>query len=366
MAAHDLQRMNQSLQAMLSWLMLNRDYYTRLSQGEIKCVLVEGKTDQRLFMRSASDDTHIHAVGDILRSQDMLRQSYAARGMHAAPQPLYAKEAVINILTALKMADFMKAPKGASAWKVYGIIDSDYDSDGTTAVLSPNLFQTDTHDIETLLLMTDSALVLRILDGFFCEEDVKKAFTLAYQMARLRMATYDHAQKLSVSIQGQGSVPLWILARNRLRSMPDDDLSQFVKDDAIDVTRALAYMCGSSGDMSGDAGLPQNKLRVLTQNVLQDKTIRKCLDKDKTRWKVHWTTFKPDPDFYKITHGHDIARFLRHVTREKCTQLTEEQQNDIAHNLEFMMVDQYCLACLGQSNLGKSLIEKGIWIDAAD
>jgi len=360
MARLNAQHMSQSLMATLSWLEIKRDYYERLKRGEARFLLVEGKTDERLFVRNLyNDDVIVCAVGDIFQSQDVLRRNYSSScqglGTTEIRKPttelVNSKNAVIEILSAFHFAPVFNID--ASSWKVFGVVDSDYSNESETTSLQ-NLFMTDTHDIETLLLMTDETLLNRILNGLFSDDDIKKAYYLSYQLAILRTVFYADTYKTKIKTLEGEPILLWRTIKTRLRNMQDRTLGSIVIGDAIDVTKLVRYVY--------DGILLDNEVMEWSVRYMHDEIMKKHIDANTGKWKEHWDTFQLEEDFYQLTQGHDIARFLRYVTRNRRSDLSYEDQTRI-RNMEFLLVDNYCLSCLKKSQLGIDLINNRIWKD---
>lgn len=362
MARLNTQHMSQSLMATLSWLEIKRDYYERLKRGEARFLLVEGKTDERLFVRNLyNDDVIVCAVGDIFQSQDVLRQNYSSSCQRLRTtekcEPTFqfvnSKNTVIEILMAFRCPQLLNISIDASDWNVYGVVDSDYSNESETTSLQ-NLFLTDTHDIETLLLMTDETLLNRILNGLFSDDDIKKAYYLSYQLAILRTVLYADTYRTKVKTMEGEPILLWRTIKTRLRNMQDRTLDSLIIGDAIDVTKLIGYVY--------DGILVDNEVTKWATYYMQDKRMKDYFDANTGKWKERWDTFQLEEDFYQLTQGHDIARFLRYVTRNKRSDLSYEDQTRI-RNMEFLLVENYCLSCLKKSQLGINLINNRIWKD---
>ena len=143
--------------------------------------------------------------------------------------------------------------------------------------------------------------------------------------------------------------------------MPDEDIDLFVREWEIDVSLMISYACRYGPGASARNALPEKGLQALTRAVLKDKIITRSMEKDKKRWKMRGDSFKPDADFWSMTQGHDIARFLRYAAKDKMDLLNGEQLIKLMRNTEFMLVEQYHLSCFSKSELGGKLIKAGVW-----
>lgn len=137
----------------------------RLTQQAKIVILVEGSSDKKLYKRLLTfwEKYYVQTIQEVSQNQPQ-----KSRGN---------KQSVIQFLEDLETEE--------QRLQVIAIVDADFDHlDPKNAAQHPNLFRTDTHDLETLILK--SPVLEKILDEFASEEKLR-AYPLDFRQILLNL-----------------------------------------------------------------------------------------------------------------------------------------------------------------------------------
>lgn len=217
----------------------------RLTQQARVLVLVEGESDKKLYKRLLGflEGCYVQTI-----TQAIKKEQPASGGN---------KQAVIAFLRNLE-------PE-AQNLDIIAIVDADFDHlDPDNAAQLPNLFRTDTHDLETLMLK--SPVFDKILDEFGSEEK------LSEQEADLRGVLLRLGQPLGYL--------LWISLREDLGlSFEGLEFRKFIDDRKLTLNEA--EMLKTVKNRSS----PQAKAKIPDLSQLQDK-IQAYQQEEHDPWQV--------------------------------------------------------------------------------
>ncbi len=267
---------DRTLYSAINEICLKLNYLHQMRNAEQKAFIVEGFTDEEFINRVKKSNIFVFSIGDYINARaEMLNNSNA-------------KVAILDIFQRLQAPSFFNFPPGCGQWEIYGLIDRDY-GDDTQNCLRPRLFITDTHDIETLILFTDSEAVNRIKKFRVSTDAYRNVLHLAYQLACYRHALYKMENK-KIDLKDLSSSDGTI------------NYSAFVDNDTINPTKLLKMLY-----LKRDNQMPKKALNRLVQSIQNDRKIKKNFDKNGL-WRMKKESFSTDQveDFWQFVRGHDI------------------------------------------------------------
>jgi len=236
----------------------------RLTQQARILVLVEGESDKKLYKRLLGflENYYIQTIDTALKERKTFPEQDNLELIHGTRQGDQQnirgnKQAVIQFLGKLQTEE--------QRLNVLAIVDADFDHlDPSNAVQLPNLFRTDTHDLETLMLK--SPVFDKILDEFGSEEK------LSEQEADLRGVLLRLGQPLGYL--------LWISLREDLGlSFEGLEFRKFIDDRKLTLNEA--EMLKTVKNRSS----PQAKAKIPDLSQLQDK-IQAYQQEEHDPWQV--------------------------------------------------------------------------------
>lgn len=299
-----------------------------------KVLLVEGATDQKFIGHIKSNDTRCLSVADFMRA----RSAFSTSRSPAPPQ--YNSKVVIT--TILKHIAFFPEcfdfPKGAEKWPLYGLVDNDFDDSNDYARVT-KLFFTDTHDLETLMMATDSGLLMRLEQCNITADEMKAALYIANQMAAFRQAIKDNGNLNPGLINAQdGTI----------------DFESFTVGDKVDFGKLLEYISNKS-----EKPLSREKLKRTRDAITKD--LKKQLNKEGF-WKKTLESFSvnSDSDFWMDVNGHDVLSAICYKNpsvREVFINQGGYSQN---RDFEFALSEAYDYDCLKETKLYMKLQAAGL------
>lgn len=285
----------------------------------IRVLLVEGKTDEVFVAGKTADDIKCFPMGSILKARNAFRDDDAQNAVNS-------KEAIMQTVYGLNVLPAIIDCKGADKWKVYGIVDRDYD-DFEAYTCSRGLYVTDTHDIETLLISTDPAIWSRLEKCEIKQEDITKALFIAYQLAILRNA-----------IRQIGDVTI----RSIKSGSYDVDFSAFVDDGKIALRKLLDYLNERNKEIAPEAVLSSKDSEKLIQNILKDKQYKKLLNSE-GEFKTSIENFETDKidNFWIVVDGHDILALIKYINENAAVKYNDYTAYSLNRDFEMDLIKSY-------------------------
>lgn len=322
--ANDIQ---DSLNYMVNVIRMDCDYDLTLEPGKRtnKVLLVEGQTDQR-FMEG--------------RLRDDIRCEIANQTGTGAKAIANCKKAIVNVIYGLAGAGLIRIPGEYQDVVVYGMVDMDAGGVDQHADIR-NLFVTDTHDLETLILSTDRDILHRLAGCDIAQEDIHKALFMAYQIGKIREILHGLDMK-------------WPLAAG------EADYGEFIGEDSrVSAQELISYLrrkVRESANQSDDpfkigyyAPDPEAVHEATARckkldysKVEADKKARKWLDKE-GRWKGALETFDPSArqDLWTVINGHEFLSLLRYVNEDAAYQFEDHSAHRLNRKFEMALIDAY-------------------------
>ena len=285
-----------------------------------KMLLVEGKTDQIFMKKVIREDVRCTTVNGAFSNEQM-------RSMSQDEMSFHHKMVIMEVVYGLAVFPALIQTKGLEKLSLYGLVDRDFDPE-EAHTNTKKLFITDTHDLETLMLSSDSGIFSRLEKCTVTEEQLHTAYFISYQLAYLRSAINQNVPKEF------STTPI-------RAGLYDMDYDRFVEEGRISVPRLILYMSEFR-----ENGFSEQKTEPIIKKVLSAKTIKSKTDKDGT-WKQSADGFHPGriKDFFEIVNGHDILSVLRYYNPEakeayarcKSYAMNRQFETDLINTYDFSM-----------------------------
>lgn len=318
-------KINQYVELLADNIVLMRNY-AKFAGSSKRILVVEGSTDEKFVKKIINEDVWCVTALDAFSNEDCMMMS-EEKLVKAN------KEVIINVVYGLSVFPAVINTKGLDDWSVYGMVDMDFDS-AETHTNTSKLFITDTHDLETLLLSTDGDLLGRLDKCTLPEEDIKKAFFVAYQIGFARSIIKP-------------------VCKNELDLKPisagkeDIDYKQFIKNDRLDIVALMKFV--NKGAMNG---LSSAKLNQFIKKVLADKQVKKKVD-DSGVWKQCLEDFSNATvnDFWNKMIGHDILALIRFFNSDAKRVYSNSRGRSLNREFEFDLIDKYLYENIVTTNI---------------
>ncbi len=319
---------------LVSNLKFKLDYCMYLNKKR-KLIIVEGKTDQ-VFVEFIKED-YVDCIGaaNVFNSNNQLRSRPS--------EPINYKNAIVTIIRGITHipSPFIKYASDLDKWDLYGLVDSDFD-DIAFAKPTPRLFVTDTHDLETLLLSTDSDLLFKI-DGCSIQHgDISNAFFVAYQLALIRKEIENYKNHLNLQSVKSGSSVI--------------DFSSFVEDCKISVPDLIKYIGNNTPD-----GVSKSRVQSIVTSVCSCKSLKNKLD-NTGRWNQSvqdYLTSLP-ADFWRVVNGHDILQLLTYYSEDAARSFGESNGYSLNRSFELSLIKAYDYKHFKNTNLFEKMNMEGL------
>lgn len=227
-------------------------------------------------------------------------------------------------------------PKGAEKWPLFGLVDNDFGTEASFSRVS-NLFFTDTHDIETLMLATDPELLTRLHRCSISLEETTQALYMASQLSAFRQAIADNGTLSQRAISNNdGTV----------------DFSKFTEEDRISLPKIIDYI-----NSQADPPLSREKLKRTRERIAVD--MKKQLDKDGL-WKKPLSAFTADQDdpFWMDINGHDVLSAITYVNKTAKKAFSNTPRYALNREFEFALSEAYDYGQFRKTRLHKKLSDK--------
>ena len=289
---------------------------------EKRLLLVEGETDRLFIEKITNDDVNC-----------------ITPNMSFDPDSTNNKKAIVHALFGLFKPEMLCEPERSNVLElklkeklknlVFGMVDLDYDAPSSYEPM-PWLFVTDTHDLETLLLSTDEGdegLVRRLK---IPEDYSKKAYYLAYQLGFLR--------RVVAKLIDKGIVK----EKTFLKPMKSEaNYEKFVDKNTckINLEELLNFFEYNKNDKD---------------EILNNKEIRKKIDKDSFLWKGDLKDFDKSTyeDFWRVVNGHEILSLIRYIYQQEANEGAINEALPLLHaDFEKIIITEYDYSALEKTKI---------------
>ena len=304
--------------------------FNSFSKGEKKLLIVEGQTDER-FIRD-------HLNEDVLCL--VANKAFGLNNGFDARQSINHKNAIIHVIYGLsQIPTLIRCPQGSENWKVYGMIDMDFDEE-ERFTRTDKLFITDTHDLETLMISTDANLFEKIEDCIIRPEDLKKALFISYQLGKMKQIL-------------NGAVSTSPLSR----ASEQVDYSRFVLTDyRVSLLELIKYLNSESGGQ-----LNTTKVKKLYDRLCKDKSVKKMLTKEGI-WGKEINSFDISEidDIWNTVNGHDILSLLKYLNEDAAYKFRNRSSYHLDREFEIALVEAYDHTKFGDTEICSKMIKENV------
>ena len=297
-------------------------------------LMVEGKTDEAFITRVLIPEARCLPVVEFMRAKNAFSTS--------PPPKVNYKDVITTILKQISFfPDVFDFPSGAEKWPLYGLVDNDFGTERDFTRVT-NLFFTDTHDIETLMLSTDLMILTRLSSCSISEDETKRAVYLATQLAAFRKEIADDDVFNIRSINGpDGTV----------------DFSAFTEGDRINLFRFTEHVNNNTNPPISKEKLKRQQAKIMSR-------MKKHLDKE-GMWKKSYTVFempKDDPLWMEI-NGHDVLSAIKYINETAKKAFSNISGYAFDRTFEFALSKAYNYETFRSTRLYNKLLGKGLILE---
>ncbi len=294
-------------------------------------LLVEGKTDADFFKNCISKNGSCTSVSDLLRNRDPFRKESSViadrqNNKRVICNTVYGQEQLPQLIT---------PPRGFTA-VVFGVVDKDFDFDFDDYRMATRLFQTDAHDLETMMIEKDEDAFNRIDGISISAGELLEAEALAYEIALMYKGIRDYAHQ-----------PIKFLKQRGL------DYSKLVTGKDIDIAKTISFL---------NEQLSEADRR--SHNALQQKEVVNSISRD--NWKIvekdiFTLNNKGDfetwqyPTLWDDINGHDLLDAIAFVSKS-----VQQKYSRGNTRFETDLIDKYDYKKLSRTKLFQRMNTAGL------
>ena len=311
------------------------------SKDSVRILLVEGSTDKLFYEKKKNNDVSCFSMGDILKARSIIKDSTEKNVSNC-------KEAIMHTVYGLNVLPAIIDCKGADNWKVFGIVDRDYEEFSLYSN-SKGLFVTDTHDIETLIISSDPEIWDRFEDCEIKKEEIRNALYMAYQIAVLRDSIKEYS---SLTIRflkaGNGEV----------------NYSSIIDDGRVSLDSLLTYLNDANKERFPDQVISKKEIEKIKQNILKDKEFKKIIDKDGfLKTTVESFDINKIENFWLKVDGHDILALMKYYNGKVEQKYQDNNGFSINRSFEMDLIKKYDNIKFKSTTLFGDLLKDNLVID---
>lgn len=327
---------NNDIDAVIRVLALKNSFRKHLD-AEYPMVLVEGKTDVSFYNNYKNENVLFIPIGDIVINGNRTKTE---EKRHLPNN----KHIICNIVYGLSVIPAeVHCPDFAKVWNIYGIVDKDFEEDFGDFKMSTKLFQTDTHDLETLLMMTDEAVLTNIQDLELTDEEITKAEALAFELAAIRT----------------GIAKFTTLRHNLLKEENGlVDYSNIVDGKDISIIKAV-NLINNRSTSKYDKQYVNDIVGRIAEDNWQMVDSKNNFNLNTKGFNV-WDHF----DFWDNVNGHDLASALMYESEKAYEKYYNDYSTNLNRQFEYDLINAYSKVKFKSTTLFKkmnsqSLVEVG-------
>ena len=310
--------------------------YSAFLKKERKLVLVEGSTDKEFITNVKSESVDCIVANSVFNGNASFRTS--------ATKSINCKKAIVQIIQGISRypSFIIHKPNDIDKWDLYGMVDLDCDELGA-GVPTERLFVTDTHDLETLILKTDDALLDRLEGCEIPHDDVKKAYFVAYQLSELRDILKD--------IHDQNAFDLGVISCGSRQV----EFNSFLHETKVCFADLVKYIAEKSGNVYSGA-----KKKQIIDRMLKSKDGKRKFDAEGL-WKQEISSFDISsiPNFWTSINGHDVLQLIQYFNADACAKYCSGTA-ELNRNFEMSLIKSYDYSCFSKTDLHKKMKAAGI------
>lgn len=331
----NIKDVEKNINNLVARIKLKNDYHRFLSTP-CDVILVEGSTDLKFIERVKSEQLVCIDVGRVMNSNQAFRINQTSN-LKFTQSNVNSKDVICKVIKGISQwpSTFLKLPKEIENWNIFGIVDLDFEESCQLNKIS-KLFVTDTHDLETLLISTDDALLNRIIGEDISIEQLQNSFFVAFQMAKIRefLNQFYDSDKFDLSAISCGS--------------KDVDFSSFLDVNKINIDELINYIVGHSNV----------RLKNPEITKIKDKALKfKYIDSKTGLWKSEISNFNISTikDFWKLINGHDLLQLIQFYCEKAGVMFRNKNSYGLNRRFEFEIIEKYNYQNFTKTQLYSSL-----------
>lgn len=306
------------------------------SEKENKLLITEGETDYQFVSTFISNKIWPMKSKSVCDADFKNQTSNEDTGWNM-------KDIIIKIVFGLSSIPTMISTRGLEDWKVFGMIDKDFDSCDKSMISCPSLFITDTHDLETLLLSTDNELLKRLDKCTISDSDIKRAFFIAYQLGYIEEIANDICEKkIDFGVLKNSNNPV--------------NYNEFLEDDCVNIKKLFSF-CNKNTKRK----LTKSSLNSCASQVLNNNKVKKKVDSDGI-WKQTLLDFDHNKikDFWDVVNGHIVLSLIRYINYGAYMAYDNNHAMRLNRNFELDLINKYDYSKLSITNIYANMLKEGV------
>lgn len=282
-----MSQINPNADIVLTNIILQNDYIRQTG----KCLLlVEGCNDKKFYSKLENINKE-----QIVTAKGILEANKKHKGQSFDDIQSDKKE----ILEIMRSLYFFPNLKNIN---VFAIVDRDFDDEYPSSKLEERIFSDSTHDLETMLINSDSQLLTKC---GISDDVINNAFFKVYQLSKIKQLI--HSSDICV--------------RYTLDEQEVSKLENLFDGNKLNVEKAIQFFKKKKG----------SKNNMLALNLLRKKA-KGILDKnDNVIIRKEINSNSLPNDFWEVVNGHDLVFIIRaiYLAKNKIQQLNS---NDLINN----------------------------------
>lgn len=285
-----------------------------------KILLVEGGTD-KMF------------VDQYIKPEVLSQIGTCTFGTKYGSSDRNVKKAIIQIVRGTtKFKALLRIPSSMQDVEITGMIDRDFDSE-TCYSHDKNLFVTDTHDLETLMLSTDESVLNQFDDCPLKREDIQRSVFRAYQIGVVLPVLHEY--KIDTrSISGGACCA--------------DYNAFFDEEDRVSLLHLLECVLGN-----------KKEAKKFLPSAAKHKTIKSRFNKEHC-WNGDLSVFyKNVPnDLWEKINGHDVLALI--MLFSAAAALKFNSKSRLNRKFEMAIIEKYKKENFRNTAVCRKMQERGI------
>lgn len=285
-----------------------------------KILLVEGATDKKF-------------VDQYIKPEVLSQIGTCTFGSDCEPRGRNVKKTIVQIVIGTaKFKALLRIPPCMQDVEITGLIDRDFDSE-TVYSQNKNLFVTDTHDLETLILSTDASVLKRLDDCSLSDVDIQRSVFRAYQMGVVIPVLHEY--KIDTrSISGGDSRA--------------DYNSFFDEHDRVLLLQLLECLVGD-----------KKTARKFLLSAAKHKVIKSKFDK-KHCWNGNLAVFYKNvpKDLWEKINGHDVLALIMFLNDAAALKFNSKSR--LGRKFEMAIIEKYKKDNFKSTAVCRKMQERGV------
>lgn len=299
---NNLETLQKEMTLLLGAISMRINYWSYGNIRPTKVLLVEGSTDKKF-------------IDQYVKSEVLSQIGICTFGRpHGKSSDQNVKKTIIRIVRgATEFKALLHIPPRMQDVEITGMVDKDFDSEMCYSQ-DKNIFVTDTHDLETLMLSTDKSVLKRFDDCPLQDIDIQRSIFRAYQIGVVLPVLHEY--KIDThSISGGDSCA--------------DYNSFFDGQDRVSLSQLLEYLLRD-----------KRAARSCLLSAAKHKAIRSKFDKEHF-WNSDLPTFYRDvpSDLWKKINGHDVLALIMFFSAAAALKFNSKSK--LNRKFEMAIIEKY-------------------------